>query len=139
VKSVKRFGLRIWTFIKALGMLWPWRKKSEAEVRSREMMKYLLRDREGQKLFRTLRKQQKKGQPMDPATGEGRQLMDYLLRDEQGRQLLTTMMPNRQGRRNARKMPVKNAAPSAKAARKKQEASASKQRRWRFPWSGRAA
>lgn len=132
---MKRLAGTIWIWLKAIGRLWPWRKKTPAEQQSRDLMRYLLRDKQGRQLLNTLRKQRKRGQAsLDFAHGSGRDLMEYLLRDEQGRQLLTTMMPNRQGRRNASRMPVKGQPGVRKAAAKDQP----KKRRWSLPWAGRS-
>ncbi|MBV9121134.1 MAG: hypothetical protein JOZ39_10535, partial [Chloroflexi bacterium] len=95
---MKRIPANIWNAIK---LLWPWRKRGEAEQRGRDLMKYLLKDREGQQLLRQMRKQQKKGE-LDPKFMQGpagQQLMAYLLRDPKGKDLLGGMMQNRQARR----------------------------------------
>ena len=130
---MKRFA-NIWNSVK---LLWPWRKRSEAEQRGRDLMKYLLKDREGQILMRKMRKQQKKGQ-LDPSflQGEGgRELMAYLIRDSKGKALLGGMMQNRQARRQlghlsqSRQQQLSTAPKRPVPAKKK-----SGGRRWRLPW-----
>ena len=131
-----------WNGIK---LLWPWRKRTEAEQRGRDLMKYLLRDREGQKLLRTMRKAQKGG-TMDPAFMQGpggRELMAYLLRDEKGKDLLGGMMQGRQARRQlahmsrARQEQLRQPerAPAAPAKKK----ATANGRRWRLPFFNRDA
>jgi len=130
---VKRFA-NIWNSVK---LLWPWRKRSEAEQRGRDLMKYLLKDREGQILMRKMRKQQKKGQ-LDPSflQGEGgRELMAYLIRDSKGKALLGGMMQNRQARRqlghlSQSRQQQLSTAPKKPAPTKKKSGG----RRWRLPW-----